>query len=219
MKKVYIYDTFNRIWHWAQAALIIFLMITGFEIHGTYTFFGYETAVQWHNIAAISFIALIVLAIFWHFTSGTWRQYIPTTQNIIAHVRYYTLDIFQNKPHPVNRSVLSKLNPLQKLVYLGFKIMIIPVMVTTGLMYMYYRYPMNGKVQSLDLTTLEPIAVLHTLGAFLLVQFLIAHLYLITTGHTISSNLTAMITGYEELESDDENKETNLDVEISHEKQ
>jgi thiosulfate reductase cytochrome b subunit len=194
-------------------------MITGFEIHGTYTFFGYETAVQWHNIAAISFIALIVLAIFWHFTSGTWRQYIPTTQNIIAQVRYYTLDIFQNKPHPVNRSVLSKLNPLQKLVYLGFKIMIIPVMVTTGLMYMYYRYPMNGKVQSLDLTTLEPIAVLHTLGAFLLVQFLIAHLYLITTGHTISSNLTAMITGYEELESDDENKETNLDVEISHEKQ
>ncbi len=216
MEKVYIYDTFNRFWHWAQAALIIFLMVTGFEIHGTYEFFGYETAVQWHNIAAISFIVLIILAIFWHFTSGTWRQYIPTTKNIIAQIRYYTLDIFQNKPHPVKRTVLSKLNPLQKLVYLGFKIMIIPVMVTTGILYMYYRYPMNGEVQSLDFTTLEPIAVLHTLGAFLLVQFLVAHVYLITTGHTISSNLKAMITGYEELESEED--ETENDKELSHEK-
>ncbi len=217
MKKVYIYDTFNRIWHWAQAALIMFLMITGFEIHGSYNFFGYETAVQWHNITAIAFIVLIVLAIFWHFTSGTWRQYIPTTKQLLNQIKYYTTDIFQNKPHPVKRTVLSKLNPLQKLVYLGFKIMIIPVMVTTGLMYMYYRYPMNGQVQSLDLTSLEPIAVIHTLGAFLLVQFLVAHLYLITTGHTISSNLTAMITGYEELESEDENKEE-PEKELSHEK-
>ncbi len=217
MKKVYIYDTFNRIWHWAQAALIMFLMITGFEIHGSYNFFGYETAVQWHNIAAIAFIVLIVLAIFWHFTSGTWRQYIPTTKQLLNQIKYYTTDIFQNKPHPVKRTVLSKLNPLQKLVYLGFKIMIIPVMVTTGLMYMYYRYPMNGQVQSLDLTSLEPIAVIHTLGAFLLVQFLVAHLYLITTGHTISSNLTAMITGYEELESEDENKEE-PEKELRHEK-
>ncbi len=216
MEKVYIYDTFNRIWHWAQAALIIFLMITGFEIHGTYTFFGYETAVQWHNIAAISFIVLIILAIFWHFTSGTWRQYIPTTKQLIAQIKYYTTDIFQNKPHPVKRTVLSKLNPLQKLVYLGFKILIIPVMVSTGLMYMYYRYPMNGQVQSLDFTTLEPIAVLHTLGAFLLVQFFIAHIYLITTGHTISSNLKAMITGYEELESEED--ETEKDKELIHEK-
>ncbi len=216
MEKVYIYDTFNRIWHWSQAALIIFLMITGFEIHGTYTFFGYETAVQWHNIAAISFIVLIILAIFWHFTSGTWRQYIPTTKNMLSQIRYYTADIFQNKPHPVKKTVLSKLNPLQKLVYLGFKILIIPVMVSTGLMYMYYRYPMNGEVQSLDFTTLEPIAVLHTLGAFLLVQFFIAHIYLITTGHTISSNLKAMITGYEELETEEE--ETEKDKELIHEK-
>jgi hypothetical protein len=32
--------------------------------------------------------------------------------------------------------------------------------------------------------------------------FLVAHLYLVTTGHTVTSNLKAMITGYEELETD-----------------
>jgi thiosulfate reductase cytochrome b subunit len=32
--------------------------------------------------------------------------------------------------------------------------------------------------------------------------FLIAHLYLITTGSTLTSNLKAMITGYEEIKDD-----------------
>jgi thiosulfate reductase cytochrome b subunit len=30
------------------------------------------------------------------------------------------------------------------------------------------------------------------------------HVYLITTGHTVSSNLKAMVTGWEELEEDAE---------------
>jgi hypothetical protein len=34
------------------------------------------------------------------------------------------------------------------------------------------------------------------------VSFFIAHLYLGTTGRTVTSNLKAMITGYEELEED-----------------
>jgi thiosulfate reductase cytochrome b subunit len=34
------------------------------------------------------------------------------------------------------------------------------------------------------------------------VAFLITHLYLITTGETATSNLKAMITGYEELEEE-----------------
>jgi len=44
--------------------------------------------------------------------------------------------------------------------------------------------------------------VLHTIGAFALVSFVIVHMYLITTGHTITSNLKAMVTGYEELDDE-----------------
>ncbi len=50
------------------------------------------------------------------------------------------------------------------------------------------------------------MAVIHTLGAFLLVAFFVIHLYLITTGETVTSNLKAMITGYEELEKEVETK-------------
>ena len=34
-------------------------------------------------------------------------------------------------------------------------------------------------------------------------NFLIVHLYLITTGHTVFSNLKAMVTGWEEMDDDE----------------
>ena len=70
---------------------------------------------------------------------------------------------------------------------------------------MFYRYPQKGGgIEALNLNSIEPIALLHTFGAFLLVAFVIAHVYLITTGSTVTSNLKAMITGFEELEEQQE---------------
>lgn len=200
--KVYIYKSFERFWHWIQAFLIFFLAATGFEIHGSYVFFGYQNAVEYHNIAAYAFIILIVFAIFWHFSTGEWKQYLPTVRNLRAQVNFYLLGIFKNAPHPTKKSVLSKLNPLQKLVYLGLKILVIPVMVLSGLLYMYYRYPQQAGIEGLRIESLAPIAIIHSAGAFLLIAFIITHLYLITTGHTVTSNLKAMITGYEDIEEE-----------------
>lgn len=202
-KKVYVYKSFERFWHWVQSILIIFLGFTGFEIHGSYEFFGFEQAVKYHNIAAYLFIVLIVFAIFWHFTTGEWRQYIPTYKNIIAQVQFYLSGIFKNAPHPTKKTVLSKLNPMQKLTYFGLKILVIPLSVTSGLLYMLYRYPQRHEIRFLNIESLEIIAVVHTIAALFLVSFLIVHLYLITTGEKITTNLKAMLTGYEELEHED----------------
>jgi thiosulfate reductase cytochrome b subunit len=199
MIREYVYRGFERFWHWCQAVLLIFLGLTGFEIHGSITFFGYAQAVQYHNLAAWSFLVLIAFAIFWHFTTGEWRQYVPTWTHLRAQAEYYLFGIFRNAPHPTKKSVLSKLNPLQKLVYAGLKVLIIPVMVCSGLMYMFYRYPQRYEILSLNISSLEVVAVVHTIGAFLLLSFFVAHLYLITTGHTVTSNLKAMITGYEDI--------------------
>jgi len=207
MKKVYIYKGFERFWHWMQAIMIFLLAATGFEIHGSYSLFGFELAVQLHNLAAISLIVLIIFTIFWHFTTGEWRQYIPTSKNLKAQIAYYITGIFKNAPHPSRKTLLSKLNPLQRLVYLGLKIIFIPVMVVSGLFYMFYRYPQSGKIESLNISSVGPIALIHTLGAFILIAFIVIHLYLITTGQTITSNLKAMITGWEELEEDNKKDE------------
>lgn len=218
-EKLYIYKAFERFWHWMQSLLIFFLAATGFEIHGMYSFFGYQNAVTYHNFAAYSFIILIVFAIFWHFSTGEWRQYIPTTKFLKAQLNYYLFGIFRNEPHPTKKTVLSKLNPLQKLTYLGLKILVIPTMVISGLLYMFYRYPHEGNIEGLNIDSVDVIAIFHTAGAFLLMAFVVVHLYLITTGETITSNLKAMITGYEEVEkteiTNEEISSDNIEGELS----
>ncbi|MBP6203508.1 MAG: cytochrome B, partial [Azonexus sp.] len=47
------------------------------------------------------------------------------------------------------------------------------------------------------------IALAHTVGAFLMLLFLIAHVYLGTAGHTPTAHFKAMITGWD----DDVNEE------------
>lgn len=206
-----VYTRFERFWHWSQAALILFLAFTGFEIHDSFHFFGFEQAVRYHNAASIAFIVLIVFAMFWHFTTGQWKQYLPTRKNLKGQAMFYLVGMFRNAPHPSQKTALNKLNPLQRLIYLGLKILVIPVMVLTGLLYMFYRYPQRYGMEVLNIGGLETIALVHTFGAFCLLAFIIAHVYMTTTGKTATSNLEAMITGYEELDdgNSDEN-ESNL---------
>ena len=198
--RAYVYKGFGRFWHWTQAILILFLALTGFEVHGAFQFLGYRQAVLYHSTAAVALLALIAFAIFWHFTTGEWRQYVPTAQLLRAQVEYYLVGIFHDAPHPTKKTPLSKLNPLQKLVYLALKILVIPVMVVSGLLYMFFRYPQANGIGTLSVGHLDRIALLHTAGAFFLVAFVIAHVYLISTGRTPVSNLKAMITGYEEID-------------------
>jgi len=199
----YVYQGFERFWHWTQSILILFLALTGFEVHGSISFLGFGQAVHLHRLAAWAFIVLIAFAVFWHFTTSAWRQYIPTRRFLRAQVEYYLIGVFHGAPHPTKKTVLSKLNPLQKLTYLSLKILVIPVLVISGLLYMFYRYPQRYGMEALNVHGLQAIAVVHTAGAFLLVAFVVAHVYLITTGATATSNLKAMITGYEDLEHSD----------------
>ena len=94
MQRVYIFKRFERFWHWSQALLIIIMMITGFEIHGTYALIGFEWASTVHTTAAWLLMGLWVFAIFWHFTTGEWKQYVPTMDKVTAMVRYYITGIF-----------------------------------------------------------------------------------------------------------------------------
>jgi thiosulfate reductase cytochrome b subunit len=204
MKKVYIYSRFERFWHWAQASLIIFLAMTGFEVHGSFTIFGFEKAVQYHRIASWMIIGLIAFAMFWHITTGEWKQYIPDLKNLRAQVNYYIFGIFKGEAHPVKKTRLSKLNPLQRIVYLSFKIVLVPLTIISGILYMYYKtFDVNDTIIVSNIP-LGTIALWHTLGAFLLMSFLVVHVYMTTTGHTPTSNIRAMLTGYEDLEENEE---------------
>lgn len=203
MKEVLIYTRFERFWHWSQAALILFLALTGFEVHGSIKLFGFEKAVEYHRIAAYALMALIAFAIFWHLTTGQWRQYFPTTKNLLEQIKYYTIGMFKGEKHPTKKTELSKLNPLQRLVYLKLKLVIIPIIVISGIFYMFYKSIDKFNSTITSYFELETIANWHVAGAFLLIIFLIIHIYMTTTGHTPTSNIKAMITGTEELEDEE----------------
>ncbi|WP_430973993.1 cytochrome b/b6 domain-containing protein [Sunxiuqinia rutila] len=200
MRKVYIYKGFERFWHWTQASLIMFLALTGFEVHGTFEIFGFEKAVQFHRAASWMLIGLIVFAIFWHITTGEWKQYIPTTQKLKEQILYYLSGIFKGEKHPTTKTELSKLNPLQRIVYLSFKVILIPMTIISGIFYMLYKTIDQNNLVVVEEFPLESIAFWHTLGAILLMVFLIVHVYMTTTGETPTSNIKAMLTGYEDLE-------------------
>jgi len=200
-EKIYIFKRFERFWHWTQAALIIFMMVTGFEIHGVYNLFGFGKAVSLHTIAAWSLITLWVFAIFWHFTTGEWKQYIPTLEKVDAMLKYYLTGIFTNAPHPFRQTTLSKHNPLQRLAYLLVKLFINPLIWVSGLAYLYYNDLAATKLPVIAGVQLGSIALVHTAAAFMMLAFLIGHLYLSTTGHTPLAHIKAMITGWEDQDN------------------
>ncbi len=197
MQRIYIFKRFERFWHWSQAMLIMFMMLTGFEIHGTYTWFGFQRAVAYHTSAAWVLITLWIFAIFWHFTTGEWKQYKPTMEKAAAVLRYYLTGIFTNAPHPFRQSTLTKHNPLQRLAYLFVKLVINPLIWLTGLLYLFYG---SWSSWGLSWLSLEWIAMGHVIGAFLMLIFFIAHVYLATVGHTPTAHIKAMVTGWEEID-------------------
>lgn len=196
-ERIYIFKRFERFWHWSQAALIMFMMLSGFEVHGAYKFFGFENAVAYHTTAAWTLVALWVFAVFWHFTTGEWKQYIPTLDKAEAMFKFYLIGIFTNAPHPFKQTRLHKHNPLQLLAYLLVLVVINPLIWISGWFYLFYSSWQDWGVGWLSL---EWVAFFHVLAAFMILIFFIAHIYLATAGHTPTAHIKAMITGWEETD-------------------
>ncbi|HJV85248.1 MAG TPA: cytochrome b/b6 domain-containing protein [Noviherbaspirillum sp.] len=200
MTRIYLFKRFERFWHWAQAALIGLMLLTGFEIHGVYALAGWDKAVNLHSTAAWALMTLWLFAIFWHFTTGEWRQYIPTMRKVGAMMQYYLHGIFTGAPHPYDVTAEQKHNPLQRLVYLKVKMLILPMVGASGLLYLFYNEAGKSGIAVLSGLSLGTIALVHTAAAFLTLVFLIVHMYLATAGHTPLAHIKAMITGWHELE-------------------
>jgi thiosulfate reductase cytochrome b subunit len=198
MKKIYLYTRFERFWHWVQAIFIFMLLLTGFEVHGSFGLLGFEKAVSLHNVFGTTWIILFIFFVFWVFTTGEWRQYIPTTKKLFEVMRYYSSGIFKGQPHPVKKSRGAKHNPLQRLTYLGLTAVLLSLQMITGFLYYYYNeWAAWGIERFLDLGVL---ATIHVLCGFAILSFVIVHIYMTTTGHTLTAHIAAMFSGWEEVE-------------------
>ncbi len=201
---IYIYDFYERIWHWILASTTVTLILSGLLIHFAPLnyFISFKSVVKIHNITAVIMIINSVLAMFYHVVTAEIRQFIPLIKTFIPdtiiHIKYYTYGIFNGAPYPFRKTKKRKLNPLQQITYSIILNIILPFQVITGtLIWGAERWP-NAINTIGGLTILGP---LHTLGSWIFISFLIGHIYLTTTGHTTFSNIKAMITGYDKIDT------------------
>jgi thiosulfate reductase cytochrome b subunit len=116
---------------------------------------------------------------------------------MISVIRYYAYGIFRGESHPVPKRRDAKHNPLQRLTYLSLAAFLLPLQMTSGFFYWGYN---DLAAWGLPQVSLGLIAFVHMAGAFAILQFLVIHIYMTTTGHRITAHVKAMITGWEEVD-------------------
>lgn len=202
-KTVYMYEAYERFWHWLQTAAIIILLLTGLVIHRPDLFgaFSFRNIVTIHNVLAVLLALNALISILWHFISGEIQQYIPHPygfiDQMIAQAKYYIMGIFKHEPHPFHKSKQRKFNPLQMVTYIGLLGILLPLQGLTGmLMWLVQKVP---TIQTW-FGGLPFLAPMHTLMAWLFASFIVGHVYLTTTGATPLEAMRGMVTGYEEVE-------------------
>lgn len=204
LKPVYMYEVYERFWHWLQTIAIVVLLLTGLIIHRPDMFgaFSFRHVVTIHNVLAALLGLNALISIFWHVISGEIQQYIPHPygfiDQMIAQAKYYIQGIFRHEPHPFLKSKERKFNPLQMITYIGLLGVLLPLQGLSGIMMWLVQ-----KVPAIQgwfggLTFLAPF---HTMSAWLFAAFVVAHVYLTTTaGHKPLDAIQAMITGWEDME-------------------
>ncbi len=201
VKKVYLYSVGERALHWLIGVSVIILIISGLRVHyagGCGSILSMARAVSVHNAFALVMMVSAFLFLFYHLASAAIRQFIPPTENLSSELMrqatYYMRGIFRGGPHPIEKSPERKLNPLQQITYLLLLNVLFPVQIVTGiLIWGISRWPVLAeKIGGLSL-----VVPVHHMGSWLFISFLFMHLYLTTTGHTLFSNIRAMIDGYD----------------------
>jgi len=199
MSRLYLYPIWLRFWHWFNAALFLVLMFTGASMHfaGTPGLLAFDTAVPIHNtsgiLLTISWIGFVLGNLYTANGHHYRIRFRGLFKRLFAQMHYYGYGIFHNAPHPFHVTEEEKLNTLQQLSYIGVMYGLMPLLIISGWAFLYTVYLPETLF---GIGTLWLIAMAHLTLAYFLVVFLLVHMYIITTGETLMTNLRAMITGW-----------------------
>jgi thiosulfate reductase cytochrome b subunit len=201
MKRTYLHPLPLRIWHWIQAGIVIILIGTGIylRMHGIAALKAHDPVLLWHKRMGL---ALVLSTIFWFvytvWTGNLRRHYGIGKKDVtgmVAQARYYLFSIFSGEENPFKATADAKYNPLQKIAYDAVMFVFLPVLSFTGLLFVdipaVRRYLLSENLMGL-------LDAIHLIFAYVVVLFLIIHLYMVTLGDTVFSYTKAMILGYEE---------------------
>jgi len=202
-EKVYMYQVYERFWHWLQTFAIVLLLLTGLVIHRPDMFglFSFGAVVVVHNVLAALLVINAGLSLFYHLVSGEIRQFIPRPYGFfdqaIVQAKFYLQGIFGGGSHPFEKTPTKKLNPLQQATYFGILNVLLPLQIITGaLMWGVQQWPqVAGWFGGLPY-----LAPFHSLVAWTFASFIVGHVYLTTTGAQPFTSIKAMMNGWDEVE-------------------
>lgn len=200
--RVMIFSPWVRLWHWANLFFMVGLVVSGLNLHFADPKVGgidFNLAQRVHNVFGIALTANYVFFLVGNVVTGNWRQYVPRFHEYVGHailqIRYYLWDIFFGRPAPFPTSPENHFNPLQKVAYLGLMYGLMPILIITGLLYLW---PELAPDRMFGVDGLLPVAMIHYVVAYLIVVFMLVHIYLGTCGTTVTAHFKSMITGWHE---------------------
>ena len=203
-RRTYMYDAYERLWHWLQAGAILMLIFTGLIIHKPHIFgvFSFAYIVQLHNVLGFILLINAALALFYTVASGTIKRFLPEPKGFfgraVAQTMYYSRGIFAGERHPLQKTKERRLNPLQQITYLAILNILLPAQVITGvLIWGMQEWPQLAA----SLGGLPVLAPVHTFLAWAFSAFIVMHVYLTTAaGETAGAGIKSMISGWEDVE-------------------
>ena len=181
--RIYLLPVWIRLWHWANALLIITLAITGISLHFAdpkLPLVEFSLAARIHDIAGIALVALYAFFVVANIVSGNWWQYVPKPPGVLdrcmKQLRWYVWGIFQGEPHPYPVTREVNFNAMQALIYWGVMYLLMPPLLLTGLVFLFPEFAPD---RLFGFDGLLPVAVLHYIAGATIVMFMIAHMYLV----------------------------------------
>ncbi len=188
MKKVILYPTWVRWWHWINAILFVLLIWTGIELHFARprtAGFGFQTSRVLHNTSGILLTFNYLFFLLGNLVTKNGRYYRlnlgDVTGGMLQQMRFYAWGIFRGEPHPYPHSEERKFNPLQKISYVIVMYTILPLIIISGwLMFFPDKIPM----EIVGVPGRLFYALAHTFLGWLVGLFMMVHIYLGTTGNT-----------------------------------
>jgi thiosulfate reductase cytochrome b subunit len=200
--RIYLLPLWIRVWHWTNALLIVTLAVTGVSLHFAdpkLPLVEFSLAARVHDVAGIALLAVYGLFVVANIVSGNWWQYVPKPPGVLERcwiqAKWYAWGIFKGEAHPYRVSEEQNFNALQAISYWGIMYVVLPLMLASGFVFLV---PELAPERVFGFDGLLPVAVVHYLTGAIIVMFMIAHIYLGTTGKTATSMFKTMLTGWHE---------------------
>ena len=201
-ERIYLLPVWLRVWHWTNAVLMLVLAATGASLHfagANAMLVPFSLAAKIHDIAGVCLIATYAFFVVANIVSGNWWQYVPKPPGVLARcwrqTVFYCWGIFRGEPEPYPPSKEANFNPLQAIVYWSVMYLLVPVVILSGVIFMF---PHLAPEKAFGLDGLLPVAMVHYLSGAAVVLFMISHIYLGTMGARPTSLFKMMFTGWHE---------------------